>query len=168
MLDVPSLGVRIEFRRTTADTNGELLEIDVVGTPKGFIATPHVHPGQSERHEVIEGAMEMRRGGITHVLGPGDVIETPPGTRHRHAAASEMPGRFRVEFRPALRTEQWLERIASLDADGQIVLGWPRTVAGARLIDDFAGEAYGAFPPPRAQQAFARTVLKLAGAHSRR
>jgi hypothetical protein len=44
VLDIPTLGVRIEFRRTAEETGGELVELDLVGRPRGFITAPHVHP----------------------------------------------------------------------------------------------------------------------------
>jgi quercetin dioxygenase-like cupin family protein/uncharacterized protein YndB with AHSA1/START domain len=161
VLDAPSLGVKIEFRRTAEETGGELLEFDVVGRPKGFITQPHVHPGQSERHEVIEGAMRIKTRGVETTLGPGETFETPAGHAHKHVAAGDIPGRVRVQIRPATRTEAWLERLVELDRDGQLTRGgWPRPVAGARLISDFEGEAHAASPPPRAQQAIARAILK--------
>src|SRR5918999_984322 len=145
VLDTPSLGVQIEFRRTTAETGGELLEFDVVGRPRGFITQPHVHPGQAERHEVIEGAMRIKTGGVETTLGRGETFETAPGHAHRHVPAGDGPGRVRVQVRPARRTEEWLERIAAMDRDGGFTCGgWPRPVAGARLIRDFEGEAHAA------------------------
>jgi quercetin dioxygenase-like cupin family protein len=140
VLDAPSLGVRIEFRRTTEESGGALLEFDVVGRPKGFITQRHVHPGQRERHEVIEGAMRIKTRGVETTLGPGEAIETPAGQAHAHVAAGDGPGRVRVQLRPAGRTEAWLERIVAMDRDGQFLRsGWPRPVAGARLIRDFEG-----------------------------
>jgi quercetin dioxygenase-like cupin family protein/uncharacterized protein YndB with AHSA1/START domain len=168
VLQVPSLGIRVEFRRTTEETGGELLEFDVVGRPRGIVAQAHVHPRQSERHEVIEGAMRMRSGGSTRVLRPGDVIETPPGQAHRHTPAGIGRGRVRVQLRPACRTEAWLERIAQMDRDGQILkIGWPRAVAGSRLLRDFADEAHASAPSPRLQQALARAVLTVAAGFDR-
>ena len=55
VLEVPRLGLTIEFRTTTAQSGGERLEFDVVGRPRGFVAQAHVHPAQSER------ARRMRR-----------------------------------------------------------------------------------------------------------
>jgi uncharacterized protein YndB with AHSA1/START domain len=137
-----------------------LLEFDVVGTPRGMIAQPHVHPGQSERHEVIEGAMRLRMNGGTRVLRPGDVAVTPPGITHLHEGADQRtPGRVRVQLRPARRTEEWLERLVALDRDGQVTKGgWPRPVAGARFTLEFAGESHAAGLPPRAQLALARAI----------
>jgi quercetin dioxygenase-like cupin family protein/uncharacterized protein YndB with AHSA1/START domain len=163
VLQLPRLGVRVEFRTTSEVSGGELLEFDVVGRPRGFIATPHVHPRQRERHEVLEGAMALRIGGRTRTIGPGEAAETPAGTPHRHVAAGDTVGRVRVQLRPAARTEAWLERIAQLDDEGQLTrLGYPRPVAGARLIADFEGEAHGTFAPPRVQLALARSVARLA------
>ena len=156
VIEAPSLGVAIEFRTTT----DALLEFDVIGRPRGFITQAHVHPGQTERHEVIEGRMRMRTGGTTTVLQPGDVVETAPGRAHAHTAAGDGPGRVRVQIRPAGRTEAWLERLAQMDAAGELTRGgWPKPVAGARLIRDFEGEAHAAFPPPRVQQWIAAAIL---------
>ena len=161
VLDAPSLGVQIEFRTTTAESGGELLEFDVVGRPRGFITTPHIHPAQRERHEVIEGSMRIEHDGFESTLVPGDVIETRPGNVHMHRPAGDAPGRIRVRLRPALRTEEWLERIVEMDRDGEFLRGgWPRPVAGARLILDFDGEAHAASSPPRVQRAIARAILR--------
>jgi quercetin dioxygenase-like cupin family protein len=159
VLEAPALGVSVEFRRTTEDTGGELVEFDVVGRPKGIITTPHVHPRQSERHEVIEGSFVLRTGGLERVLGPGDVVETPAGTPHSHKGE----GRARVQIRPAAEFEPWLERLAALDREGQLLPGgWPRPVAAARLLLDFDGEAHRADPPLRVQRAAARAILRAA------
>ena len=157
VLDVPALGIQVEFRRTTAETDGELVEFDLIGRPQGFITQPHVHPAQSERHEVIEGRFWLRTGALERLLGPGDVVETAAGVAHSHG--SHEPGRVRVQIRPASNFEPWLERIAALD---YLPGGWPKPVDAARLLLDFDGEAHASMPPLPLQQAAARGVLKLA------
>ena len=161
MLDVPGLGVSVEFRQTTEETKGELVEFDLVGRPRGFITLPHVHPAQQERHEVIEGSLVIRRGGLERLLAPGDVVETPAGTPHSHRGARDGACRVRVQTRPAGAIEAWLERIAAMDRDGQLLPGgWPRPVAAARFLLDFEGEAHASVPPLAVQQATARAVLR--------
>ncbi len=161
VLEFPRLGVSIEFRRTTEETGGELVEFDVVGRPKGFITVPHTHPAQTERHEVIEGSMRIKTGALERVLAPGDVVETAPGVEHSHRSEGDGPMRVTVRVTPALTTEAWLERIAALHRDGQILPGgWPKPVAAARFLLDFDGEAHSTVPPLRAQQAAARAVLR--------
>jgi quercetin dioxygenase-like cupin family protein len=161
VLDVPSLGITIEFRRTGEETGGELVEFDVVGRPKGFVTVPHVHPRQSERHEVIEGSLLIKTGGLERLLGPGEVVETPAGTPHTHRAGGDGPSRVRVQVRPPGRFEAWMERIAAIEREGDMLpAGWPKPVAGARLLLDFEGEAHGVAPPLSLQQAAARGVLR--------
>ena len=67
-LHIAKLGVRIEIRKTAEDTAGELFEFDVVGRARGFLTQAHVHTGQTERHEVIEGTMRLVIDGREHIL----------------------------------------------------------------------------------------------------
>jgi quercetin dioxygenase-like cupin family protein len=161
VLDIPTLGIQVEFRRTAEDSGGELVEFDLVGRPKGFVTVPHVHPTQTERHEVIEGSFAIKTGGLERVLGPGEVVETPAGTTHSHRAAGEGASRVRVRIRPAGAFEPWMERVAEMDRDGQLLPGgWPRPVASAHLLLDFEGEAHSTVPPLSVQQATARALLR--------
>jgi quercetin dioxygenase-like cupin family protein/uncharacterized protein YndB with AHSA1/START domain len=163
VLEAPTLGVRFEFRRTAAQTGGEYVELDVVGRPRGFIAQPHVHVAQVERHEVIEGAMAIRLDGRTRVLRPGESVETPAGTPHRHVAAGSGPGRVRLTATPAGNTEAFVERLVAMDRAGDFTrLGLPKPVPGARLVLEFIDEAHASSPSPRVQRAVAGAILKAA------
>ena len=161
VLEMPTLGVRVEMRRTAAETGGELAEFDVVGRARGFLAQPHIHTGQSERHEVIEGSMRLVVGRRKTLLRPGEAVVVPPGARHRQLAAGEGPGRVRVQLRPAGRVEEFLARLAALDAAGSFTRsGYPRPRAAAGLVLDFAEVGGAAFPPLAVQCALARAVLR--------
>ncbi|HVN60576.1 MAG TPA: SRPBCC family protein [Gaiellaceae bacterium] len=162
-LEAPGLGMRLVFRRTAAETDGALLEYDVIGRPRGFPAQSHVHPSQAERHEVVSGALKVTMDGGSRVLGPGESILIPAGTAHRHYADGEAEGHVRVELRPALKTAELLERLAELDAAGQITArGFLRPLAAARLVTDFPDEGHAARPPARVQRAIARAVVAVA------
>jgi quercetin dioxygenase-like cupin family protein len=161
VLDVPTLGMRIEFRTTAEESGGELVEFDLVGRPRGFITLPHVHPGQIERHEVIEGRLRIRTSAIERLLRPGEVVETPAGVKHRHG--SDEASRIRVQVRPANDFEPWLERLAELERNGELLAsGFPKPVAAAKLLLDFEGGAHARVPPLAVQQATARAILRLA------
>ena len=163
VLEMDPLGLRVEFLQTAEETGGELLEAVVTGRPRGLLAQRHVHPDQLERLEVIEGAMKVAMNGREHILSAGQSIEVPPGTPHTQEAVGAGPGRIRVSVRPAGRTEGFLERLAALCREGQIMrAGFPRPVAGAELVLDFSAAGYAAMPSLRVQQALARTVLALA------
>ena len=61
-IENPVTGETITFLRTAAETDGELVEIEVTVQPDGAVAAAHVHPYQSERFEILEGTLEFRNG----------------------------------------------------------------------------------------------------------
>jgi uncharacterized protein YndB with AHSA1/START domain len=162
-LEMPSLGMRIVFRQTAAETGGELVEYDVIGHPRGFVTQGHVHLGQDERQEVVAGEAGLAIHGGKRTLHPGEAVTIPKGTPHRHYPPGPGEGHIRTELRPALGTEAFLERLAELDRDGQITArGYLKPVAAARLMRDFAAEGHATRPPLPVQRAFASAVLGVA------
>jgi mannose-6-phosphate isomerase-like protein (cupin superfamily)/uncharacterized protein YndB with AHSA1/START domain len=163
VVDVPELGVRFEFRQTASETGGELTELDAIGRPRGFLLQTHVHAGQSEHHEMIEGAVEIRVGGRKHVLHPGDTLEIPPDTPHSQRPAGDGPGRVRIQTRPSLRIEEFIERLGELSRTGQLLRsGYPRPLAAAAFVRDLGEAGHAPFPPVRVQQAIAGALLRSA------
>jgi quercetin dioxygenase-like cupin family protein/uncharacterized protein YndB with AHSA1/START domain len=164
VLEIPKLGMKIVFRQTASETNGELVEYDVIGRPRGFVTQGHVHTSQEERQEVIAGEAGIEMNGGKRTLHVGESVVIPRGTSHRHFPPGAGEGQIRVELRPALGTETFLERLAALDREGQITSrGFPKPVAGAHLMRDFAAEGHATRPPLPVQRAFAATVLGLSG-----
>ena len=53
VLEMAQLSCRVQLVRTAEETNGELVEFDVLGRPRGFLIQPHVHTGQVEHYEVL-------------------------------------------------------------------------------------------------------------------
>jgi uncharacterized protein YndB with AHSA1/START domain/quercetin dioxygenase-like cupin family protein len=164
VLEMPQLGCRMVLRRTAADTNGELLELDVLGAPKGMLLAAHVHERQSERYEVLVGSMKVVAGGEERVLRPGETAEVGPGVVHRQLPGEKgVEGHVRIQVRPAGSTEGFIRRLADMCAAGDFNRsGFPKPVAGARLVADFGAEGHAARPPLRVQQALSRALLRLA------
>jgi uncharacterized protein YndB with AHSA1/START domain/quercetin dioxygenase-like cupin family protein len=163
MLNMDPLGVRVELLRTAQETGGELLEFDVIGRARGLLAQSHVHTSQAERLEVISGAMRLRIDGEERLLTEGQSMEVAAGSPHSQVPAGEGPGRVRVRVRPAGRTQDFLERLAGLCSEGQINrFGFPRPVASARLVRDFADTGHASRPPVRVQRVLAGLVIALA------
>lgn len=108
-VDSPRTGERIEFRRTAADTRGEVLEVELMMSPHAKGPVLHVHPRQSERFEVVGGAARVRRGLHRHTLLAGESLVVPAGTLHRIWNDSAAETRVLIEFRPALNTETFFE-----------------------------------------------------------
>src|SRR3954469_25021115 len=104
-------GERVTFVKTAADTGGELLEMELVWPRPGQRAPAHVHPEMEERYEVLEGTAAFRVGGKEQTAGPGDVVTAPPGTSHLAWNPTEGEVRLKVQFRPALRWEEFVVRL---------------------------------------------------------
>jgi quercetin dioxygenase-like cupin family protein len=118
IIENPVSGERITFRETAADTNGELLAIDLELGPDGHVPGMHVHPSQEERFEITDGVMRFRMGREKVIATPGDVVVVPPGVRHKFANAGDERARARVEVRPALRMEELFETTVALARRG--------------------------------------------------
>jgi uncharacterized protein YndB with AHSA1/START domain/mannose-6-phosphate isomerase-like protein (cupin superfamily) len=165
VLDMAQLGCKVQLIRTAAETDGELIEFDVIGRPRGFLVQPHVHVDQSERYEVIARTLKIVEDGREHLLGPGETMEVPAGVSHRQMPGDDGDdGHVRVQARPAGNTQAFLERVAAMCAAGEFNrFGFPRPVAGARLVSDFGDEGHATRPPLAVQKALARLVLRIAG-----
>ena len=86
----------------------------------------HVHPRQTERLRVLEGAFESLVDGRLGELGAGDEVTVPPATTHTIRLVGPS-GRLEVEFSPALRTGEMFETMFSARSPRRP----PRFVPGA-------------------------------------
>jgi quercetin dioxygenase-like cupin family protein len=139
---------RIVFRKTAVETNGALLEMDDYWEAPGHRAPEHIHPQMQERWEVIAGTARFRIDGVERSAGPGDVVIAPPGVRHMAWNPGTKPVHLRVQMRPALRWEIFVERLFAL------LSGPAASTPQARdslleLMREFPAEI--ALPPPRSE-----------------
>jgi quercetin dioxygenase-like cupin family protein len=148
VIENPVSGERITFRRTSADTNGELLEFDIELTPDGHVPGMHVHPAQEERFEVLAGELEFRLGKNTIVAKAGDRILVPAGTPHKFRNVGAETAHFVCEVSPALGFEQLLETMFSLAADGKVNRkGMPNPLRLAVIARHHFDDVRLPFPP---------------------
>jgi uncharacterized protein YndB with AHSA1/START domain len=117
-----------------------------------------VHTRATERYEVIEGTMRLVLAGREHALGPGDVMETPPGTPHRQLPGHVGEGRVRITVTPAGTSHEFLRRLASL----RMPWGFPKPLDAAAIVRDFGHDGHASKPPLRVQRALSRALLGLA------
>jgi quercetin dioxygenase-like cupin family protein len=147
-LDNPITGERIIFRETAADTDGELLAIDLILAPDGHVPGAHVHPAQEERFEVTSGTMKFRLGRKKVIAQAGDVVVVPAGSVHKFANAGEEPAHVRVEVRPALKMEQLFEDAVALANEGRTNgKGMPKPLDLALFVREYEDEVRAPFPP---------------------
>ena len=144
----PVSGETIEFVKTAADTNGELLEIDMTLAADGHVPGAHIHSEQEERFEVVSGTMKFRMNGKKIVAGPGETVVVPAGARHKFANGGDEPAVVRCEVRPALRMEDLLETTVRLAEEGKTNRkGMPKPVHLALFVGAYEREVRAPFPP---------------------
>jgi mannose-6-phosphate isomerase-like protein (cupin superfamily) len=165
MVENPVTGERIVFRQTAADTNGELVAIDLALPRGGHVPGTHVHPNQEERFEVTSGQMKFRYGMRTIVAGPGETVVVPAGKIHSFAQYGDEPSQCRVEIRPALKMEQLFETTVRLAQEGRTTKkGMPKPLDLALFVEEFKAEVKAPFPPAW----FVRLVMTTLRAMARR
>jgi len=99
-------------RRTRADTDGEFVEMEFVLPARCVPPPPHVHRSQVEEYEVLEGTFEVVVDGEWRTLAPGDVAAVPVGALHTFRNRSGATVRVRNRHLPALRFEDFIERMS--------------------------------------------------------
>lgn len=163
ILENPVSGERIIFRKTAADTGGELLAFELFLTPDGHVPGAHVHPQQEERFEVLKGTMKFRRGLKLVFARAGDTVVVPPGVVHRFENAGEEPAHVLVEVRPALRMEQLLDTATALAREGRTNRkGLPEPLELALFVREFEREVRAPFPPAGIVRAMMTPLVWLA------
>ena len=154
IIENPVSGERITFRKTSADTNGEYLEINLELTPDGHVPGRHVHPTQEERFEVVSGNVRFRKGlkKIDAVAGNEVVVE--PGKAHKFENRGDEGAVMRVTVTPALEMERLLETAVALAEDGRVTKkGMPKPLDLALFVSEFKDEVRGPGSPGWIQRA---------------
>ncbi len=148
VLENPISGERIVFRKTSADTGGELLAFELFLAPDGSVPGAHVHPEQEERFEVMKGAMKFQKGLKSIVAREGDEVVVPSGTIHRFENAGDEAAHVLVEVRPALRMERLLETTTALAKEGRTNRkGLPKPLELALFVREFEREVRAPLVP---------------------
>ena len=165
IIDNPVSGERIIFNRTSADTGGEYLEIELQLAPDGKVPGMHVHPEQEERFEILEGRMKFRMGMRTIEAGPGETVVVPAGKAHKFTNAGDDTVVARVTVTPALEMERLFETSVALAEEGRVLRsGMPKPLDLALFVREFKREVRGPFSPGAVQRAMLAPLAKLAAA----
>ncbi len=161
----PFTGERMIFRKTAKETDGELLQTDLIGKAGWTTGPLHVHPYQEERFEVISGTLGSHVAGVERIHEAGEVVVAPAGSVHRvwNADGEEEEVHFLMEFRPALRTEDLFETLFGLARDGKTYKsGIPKNPLRLALIaHDYEDEIYLAQPPLFVQRVIFGVLAKV-------
>jgi hypothetical protein len=170
VIDNPVTGQRLIFSMTSADSDGELFVADGIFPPGGFAGVSHVHPDQDEHFEVLAGEASFEVDGRRQVLGAGETIDVPRGTKHTFANAGQQEMRVRFEFRPALiSTERFYEIYFAFAQQGRVnAKAMPGMLDIAAVWPITCEHAVLASPPPAIQHLLFRVLAPVARAARRR
>jgi len=139
-------GERIVFRRTAADTAGELLELDDFWSRPDHRVAEHVHPEMEERWQVVSGTVRFRINGAEQTARPGDGVVAAAGVPHMSWNVGDGPAHLRIQMRPALRWEDFVIRLFDAARDGRTdEQGTPEPALLRELLGQFRREIA---PPP--------------------
>jgi quercetin dioxygenase-like cupin family protein len=153
-LENPITGERLTFVKTSGETGGEAVVVDVTVEPNGAVAAAHVHPYQTERFEIRSGTVRFRLGKDEVEARAGDVVTVEPGTPHKFWNAGDDEVRFMTEIRPALGFEQLIETMFSLAAAGKTNRkGLPNPLRLAVIARAHFDDVRLPFPPAFLQRA---------------
>jgi mannose-6-phosphate isomerase-like protein (cupin superfamily) len=164
VIENPVTGQRLVFLVTASDSDGELFAAEGIFPPGGFAGVPHVHPRQDERFEVLAGDAAFDIEGSRRVLGAGNTIDVPRGTKHTFANAGEDEMRVRFEFRPALAsTERFYEVYFAFAQQGRVnAKAMPDLLDIATVWPVTSEHAVLATPPAVVQHALFRVLAPIA------
>ena len=122
-------GERYTILKTSEETGGELVRVEDMASPGVSRRPASAHPNQEERFEVVSGTLGLMVDGEDHLLGPGEVLVVPPGSRHLPRNAGEGEVRFVAEMRPAGHFEEFLEEITAANNSRREGIAYLLTVA---------------------------------------
>lgn len=165
----PKTGQTITFLATARDFDGEVFRAEGAFPPGAVAGVEHIHPLQDERFEVLAGTAAFQVEGREVVLGAGETIDVPAGTRHTFGNGGDDEMRVLFEFRPALdSTDLFYELYFAAAQQGRvndnampglldIAVAWP-------LVSD---HAILARPPAWVQHLTFRVLTPIARAMGR-
>ena len=161
-IEHPLTGERIIFLKTGADTNGELLQLEVLFQPGGGPPAEHVHHCQDESFRVLSGTTRFRVNGEERTAQAGESVLVPKGTRHVWWNSGTDVARTIVEFRPALKTDEFFESFWGLAQDGLVnARGMPTPLRMAVILDHYLDELHLARIPRWVQRAVFRPLALI-------
>jgi quercetin dioxygenase-like cupin family protein len=178
VLENPVTGERLRFLRTSRDTRGEAVVVEMTVQPNRAGAAAPARPYQVAQFRVVVGVVAFCVGPEKQEARAGDVVVVGRGTPHAFWNAGDEPARLIAVVRPALEFERLVETTSTLAADVRTAPNAIRSCDGSpmsrgRLRRRRAANAAGS-PPARtclrcaARAASLRTPDVRAGARSER
>src|SRR5438270_2826684 len=155
----------VRRQRLAFSREGDVLHAEVYADPGGDVPS-HYHPSQEERFEVLAGHVRFDVGGRRIEGGPGTRVLAPPGAKHAFRNIGKVEAHLRVEVKPALQLQGFLEEAAALARARRYTRrGLPRrpgaVVELADLMVRYTDTTVMAFPPLIIQRLLLAPLARL-------
>lgn len=139
---------RYHFHKTSADTKGDYLEMEVSYPPRSSQPPYHYHPYQEEHFEVIKGKFHTKIEDVEHTYGTGAQFVVPKNIPHWMYNASDEEGCLLWRVRPAMKTQEFFETMWGLEADGKTdAHGTPNLLQLVVILHEYSNEFRVTSPP---------------------
>jgi len=152
-------GMSIRCLQTSADTHGQLLEVEATYPGQSTEPPLHFHPEQDETFQILEGELNIRMDGEVKRYQTGDLIFIPRKKIHSmwNSSGNSTVVNWKVE--PAMNTEDMMATIAALANNGLTnKKGVPKLLFTVLIIKNYA-EVFRLPKPPFAVQKIILWVL---------
>jgi mannose-6-phosphate isomerase-like protein (cupin superfamily) len=160
-IENPMVGDRVTFLKTTRETNGKYVHVEVELRPGGGNDL-HYHTAFDEHFEVVEGLLNIKCNGVEYLLGPGEKISAPAYAVHRFYNSSPDNVKFKAIVEPAFKFEEGIRIAYGLAADGRCTRkGMPKSFWHLAILVDM-GETYFPGIPLNAQRVLYKSLGRLA------
>jgi quercetin dioxygenase-like cupin family protein len=127
-------GTIYRITRSTDESDGAELVMEWELPAGGWAPQAHVHPGLTERYEVLDGSFEVLLGDSWRELAAGQSVVVPQGTVHAFRTG-HSPARVRNVHRPALDFEPYIKALCrTANARNLGDLSGPRTLLYLALL----------------------------------
>jgi quercetin dioxygenase-like cupin family protein len=149
VIENPVTGETMQFVLTGRETANELLRIEMVVRPGGFVPAEHLHPRQEERFQVTDGRITLRIDGEERAYTAGETITIPPGTPHVWWNSGTGDLRVTLDFRPAGRFAEFITTFFAMAVAGRTnARGLPRDVLQMGVtLSEYRDVIRGTTPP---------------------
>jgi quercetin dioxygenase-like cupin family protein len=115
----PRTGQTIRFLQTGNDTGGRFLEMESAFAPGSKQPPLHYHPHQDEFFSILSGKLTVNLNGHLKTYTTGDRLHIPTNVVHAMWNESAHPAVVNWQVSPALNTENFLEILMGLAAEGR-------------------------------------------------
>ena len=158
VLDLTPIGAVFRIKQTAAETHGRSFEMEWELAPETGGTPVHIHPHALESYEVLQGELDVFIGGTWRTLTVGEKVVVDPGVPHTFRNAGQAAARVYNIHEPAMRFDEYFERLQRIVNSGAISEGkvTPKAILYLSvLMASFKDEIRSVRPPYAVTRIFA-------------